>query len=173
MFGNWRKSLRCWRNEFKTVSMQLWIFSSKKYKNIEIGFRSEKWAVSIIDGSTTQQRHTKSRKMLPGSRGLLYCSENHTFTVPFEVITLPAQETISDVWPEIWELPFHIKPLGSPIRMVGLAVAKRSWICLKDSTNAACTLNGVNGRTVFLPNKISDNDWIKIIKDVGFHTEAD
>ena len=148
--------------------MQLWLFSSKNLLNIVIGFKAEKWAVSIIDDATSKQRYTKSQRMLPGALGLLYCSEDHTFTMPFQVLSQPAFETISNLWPEPWELPFDIKPLGHPHRMVALDVAKNYWECLEDSTNAACTLKGVNGRTVFLPNEISREDWQKIIADLGF-----
>jgi hypothetical protein len=148
--------------------MKLWLFSSKKSENIELGFKAKRWAVSIIDESTTKQRYTKSRDMLPGSFGLLYCSENRAFTLPFEVLTQPELKTESNIWPETWELPFAIKPLGAPNRMVGLPVAKISWDCLKNSTNTACTLRGVNGRTVFLPNEITNQDWVKIITDTGF-----
>lgn len=148
--------------------MKLWLFSSKKFENIELGFKAKKWAVSIIDEPTSKQRYTKSRDMLPGSFGLLYCSENRAFTLPFEVLTQPEPKTESNIWLETWELPFDIKPLGTPNRMVSLGVAKRSWDCLEDSTNAACTLLGVNGRTVFLPNEITNKDWEKIIADTGF-----
>jgi hypothetical protein len=126
------------------------------------------WAVSDIDDSTMRQRHTKSRDMLPGSFGLLYCSEDHSFTTPFEVLTQPTFETVSGVWPEPWGLPFRIKPLGSPTRTLHKDVAKHSWRCLRDTTNPTFALRGINGRTIFLPTQIPDSDWTMILRDLGF-----
>jgi hypothetical protein len=152
--------------------MQLWLFSSENIQNIEIGFQAGKWAVSDIDETAMKMRYTKSRKMDIGALGVLYCSEDHCFTVPFEVLSRPTLETVANLWPEPWSLPFSIKPLGSPNRRVSLGVAKHSWRCLRDSTNTACTLRGMNGWTLFVPNDIPDEDWTRILKDVGFPNEA-
>jgi hypothetical protein len=154
--------------QLRAFTMQLYLFSSENIRNIEIGFKAEKWAVSDLDETTMKMRYTKSHEMKVGAFGLLYCAEDHFFTVPFEVLTQPIFETIPDPWPEPWSLPFNIKPLGTPNRRVSLGVAKHSWHCLRDSTNAACTLNGINGRTIFVPNDIPDDDWTRIINDVGF-----
>ena len=152
--------------------MRIWFFPSENIRNIQIGFEARMWAVSEIDDATMRQRYTKSRDMQPGSFGLLYCSEDHAFTMPFEVVTQPIFKTISGVWPEPWGLPFHIKPLGGPARTLHKDVAIRSWHCLRDTTNPTFKLNGMNGRTIFLPTEMPDLDWAMIIRDIGFREEA-
>ncbi len=148
--------------------MLLWIFSSENCENIELGFKNKKWAVSVLDQSTSRQRFTKSRKMTENSFGLLYCSKDHVFTVPFKICSLPLNETVENIWPQKWELPFNIQPLGSPDRRLALSAAKYDWDCLSPDSNPACDLNGMNGRTIFIPNEISEKDWGKIIRDLGF-----
>jgi hypothetical protein len=61
-------------------------------------------------------RYTKAAKMKIGDVGLLYCSENKNFTVPFVVRSLPEFRLVQDIWPEPWALPFKIDPLGSPAK---------------------------------------------------------
>ena len=151
--------------------MQLWIFSSKTTDNIERGFKARKWAVSDLDERTMDERYNRSRKMTIGSYGLLYCSEDQNFTLPFITQSKPELKTIGDIWSEPWALPFEIQPMGSPERRVHLEVAKHSWEMLRDATNTACRLRGINGRTIFLPNEIVDEDWRRIIKDLGFREQ--
>ena len=149
-------------------TIRVWLSASKNLRNIRIGFNAQKWAVSEIDDASMNARFTKSRRMSIGEHGLIYCSENQSFTMPFTILSKPRFEKITDVWPEPWGLPFSIEPLGSPGHRVPLYSAKRSWRCLHDVRNPTHRLNGMNGKTVFVPNDIPEEDWQSIIRHLGF-----
>jgi hypothetical protein len=64
--------------------MYLFCFASKNVENIKRGIAAKMWAVSKKSGPTMRGRATKARRYFtPGVRGLLYCRETHSFTVPF------------------------------------------------------------------------------------------
>jgi hypothetical protein len=46
-------------------------------------------------------------------------------------------------------------------------VAKNSWAIFQQAANPTHCLNGMNGRTVFVPNEIEDSDWRQILNDLG------
>jgi type I site-specific restriction endonuclease len=48
---------------------------------------------------------------------------------------------------------------------LSLDVAKRSWAFLDSNKNPTHCLNGMNGRTVFVPNE--DDEWRQILADAG------
>ena len=161
--------------------MKLYVFSAKLFTNIRIGFEKRMWAVSdkVDDQAFMLQRFTKSRDMLIGSFGLLYCSEsgNQCFTMPFTILSQPEEptSTISDVWPQVWGLPFKINPLGPPERTIQLHAATNLWPIFRnvetpdhERVNAPARMKGMNGRLQFLPNKISEKDWFLITRDLGY-----
>jgi hypothetical protein len=145
--------------------MKLWVFSSKTFENIERGYSVRKWAVSE---AMQAQRYARSRNMQVDSCGVLYCSEDKTFTLPFRTLSLPEYKTVAGIWTEPWSFPFDIEPLGTPQRRVGLAVAVRTWRILEGAEdNPPAHLMGMNGMTVFIPNEIEEEDWKQILKDLG------
>jgi hypothetical protein len=87
--------------------------------------------------------------------------------MPFVTASFPEDRKVDDVWPEVWEFPFSIHPLGSPGKLLSLDVAKRSWAFLDPDKNPTHCLNGMNGRTVFVPNEIEDSDWQQVLADAG------
>src|SRR6516165_8745878 len=131
------------------ATIRLWVFASKNLRNILIGFNARMWAVSEIDDGSMKARFTKSQRMSIGEHGLIYCSENQSFTMPFRILSKARFEKITDVWPETWGLPFSIEALGSPNRGLPLYSAKRSWRYLHNVENPTHRLKGRNGKTVF------------------------
>lgn len=147
--------------------MKLWVFACQFLKNIRIGYDARRWAVSALDARTSKNRWAKAQKMFPYSRGLIYSSTDRTFTMPFVTQSFPEDRIVEDVWPEAWEFPFQIHPLGSPNKLLSLDVAKLTWPVLQSRNNPTHCLNGMNGRTVFVPTEIDDADWKQILRDVG------
>ena len=151
-------------------TVRLWVFASENIRNIQMGFEAGKWAVTEIDEKSMKARYTKSRWMEIGEHGLIYCSEDRNFTMPFAILSKPEFTIISGVWPEPWASPFNIKPLGSPNRTLSLDSAKQSWKYFRheERANPTWRLNGMNGKTVFSPNDIPEGDWKSILRDLGF-----
>jgi hypothetical protein len=127
------------------------------------------WAVAQTSSSDMKARITKSKRMKVGSLGLLYCNETHSFTTPFLVYSEPDPEKIiTDVWPEVWRLPFHIHPLGNPSRQVHMDSAMLSWPVLKKSTSRSVSAAmNITGTTVFIPKEISPDDWAIIVTSLS------
>jgi len=147
--------------------MNLWVFACQYLRNIQIGYDVGLWAVSALDARTSNNRWSKAQKMFPFSRGVIYSSTDRTFTMPFVTQAFPEDRRIEGVWPETWEFPFRIHPLGSPRRLLSLDAAKHIWPILQSRSNPTHCLNGMNGRTVFVPNEIEDADWRQILGDLG------
>jgi hypothetical protein len=147
--------------------MKLWVFACQFLRNIQIGHDSGLWAVSALDRRTSNNRWSKAQKMFPFSRGVIYSSTDRTFTMPFVTQAFPEDKIVTDVWPEPWEFPFPIQPLGSPCKLLSLDAAKHSWPILQTRSNPTHCLNGMNGRTVFVPNEIDDADWQQILRNLG------
>ncbi|MBI4643778.1 MAG: hypothetical protein HY790_00890 [Deltaproteobacteria bacterium] len=148
--------------------MELFCFASKNLTNIWAGIGAHMWAVAEASPPEMKRRITKSKKMRIGSLGLLYCSETQSFTTPFLVYSEPDPEKIiTNIWPERWCLPFHIHPLGNPVRQVHKDTAKSEWPVLKNSkaqsVSAAMNLKG----PVFVPKEISLDDWALIISSLS------
>lgn len=147
--------------------MELFCFASKNLTNIWAGIGARMWAVAETSSSDRQARITKSKRMRVGALGLLYCNETHSFTTPFLVYSKPEPEKIIiDVWPERWCLPFHIHPLGNPVRQVHKDTAKSEWPVLKNSRNVPAAMN-ITGTTVFVPKEISPDDWALIVSSLS------
>lgn len=149
--------------------MELFLFSCKNLTNIWAGIGAQMWAVSELSPPDMQSRITKSKRMKVGSLGLLYCSDNQSFTTPFLVYSQPdPEQVIEDIWPERWWLPFRIHPLGNPTRMIHKDEAKKEWPVLKNSAsnNITAVLN-ITGITVFVPSPISAEDWDLILRHLA------
>lgn len=147
--------------------MKLWVFACQHLKNIQLGHDSGFWTVSALDRRTSNNRWSKAQKMFPYSRGLIYSSTDKTFTMPFVTTSFPEDRIIQGIWPEAWEFPFNIHPLGSPSKLASLSVAKRSWRILQGAPNPTHCLNGMNGRTVFVPNEIEKEDCLQVLRDLA------
>jgi hypothetical protein len=89
--------------------------------------------------------------------------------MPFQTVSQPisADDVITNVWSEPWAMPFNILPLGPSFRWVGLDVAKSEWPTVRAFRNPTKALN-LGGTTVFVPSKLTHEDWGKIVKGLGF-----
>jgi hypothetical protein len=134
--------------------MNLFCFASTNRENIRRGIDACMWAVANVSPPAVG----KARKHFgPGSLGLLYCSETHSFTTPFIATSTADPHAIVDhIWPETWYLPFSINPLGDLRRQVSKELAKVLW--------RPQLINYVPPRTVFSPVDIIDQDWQSIQK---------
>jgi len=166
-FAASRRSFLADRHKDIRFQMKLWVFACRHLRNIKIGYDTRLWAVSVLDKRTSSNRWAKAQKMFPNSRGIIYSSTDRTFTMPFVTQDFPEDRIVDDVWPEAWEFPFSIFPLGSPNKLVSLETAKWSWSILDPDKNPTHCLNSMNGRTVFVPNEIEDEEWQQILSDVG------
>jgi len=152
--------------------MDLFCFASRTVENICLGVGAKRWAVATVSDAQMRTRRTKAEKyMLPGSRGLLYCNPTHSFTVPFITVSKADPITvIEDIWPERWELPFYIKPLGHPRRQIPAERAWERWPILKKRKNRAGGVSAamnITGTTVFVPVDITREDWEIILDDLA------
>jgi len=152
--------------------MDLFCFASRTVENIRLGVDARRWAVATVSPAMMKGRRTKAEKyMHPGSRGLFYCNPTHSFTVPF--ITESKADPIAvvgDIWPEMWELPFYIKPLGDPSRQIPAEEAWRRWPILKkreDRAGGVSAAMNITGTTVFVPVDITEEDWRIILQDLA------
>lgn len=104
-----------------------------------------------------------------GSFGLLYCSANHSYTTPFVVYSQPNSDSIeSSVWAGDWVLPFQIKPLGNPRRLLDRHKAAKILpsMCEQGLSNPD-DLIYTKGTQVFVPSEITDADWSVLIKELA------
>lgn len=157
--------------------MDLFCFASRSVENIEIGVRFRRWAVATVSNAQMRSRRTKADKyLLPGSRGLLYCNPTHSFTVPFIVESkADPLAVVRDIWPEMWELPFSIRPLGDPSRQLCATQAWERWPILRTRHNRAGGISAamnITGTTVFVPVDISQEDWEIILNDLAVEHSA-
>jgi hypothetical protein len=156
--------------DFVECRMQLFCFASKNVENIRRGIDAKMWAVATTSSSSMSGRITKARRYFePGSHGLLYCTETHSFTTPFLATSkADPRAVITDIWPEPWRLPFSMKPLGNLQKQVHMDLAKVLWPILKN-----CGLGGVTaamnatGATVFSPLQITEDDWEAILDSLA------
>jgi len=149
---------------------KIYIFSSATHRNIEIGVKARKWAVSDLNTPSMREgRFTKSQKMEFGSRGLLYSHERKQFTVPFTTVSQPkySDEIVRDIWPEPWALPFKIDPLGPSWRGESLKSAKEFWLLFKGILRVT-DLTPLGGRYAFNSSPISEQGWNQIVERLGY-----
>jgi hypothetical protein len=148
--------------------MKLYIFSSMNWENIRIGYERQMWAVSPALDSVMSARRTRARDVRVGDRGILYTRKG-----PYPVLTTPftfASEpdlygSISGVWPEAWEMPFKIRPFGSPKRVWNAhhAAQQLPFNAERQETNLSSVFN-VTGTTVFAPIEIGEEDWSMLVR---------
>src|SRR5262249_24033487 len=133
------------------------------------------WAVAEVAGSAMSGRVTKAGKYLQlGSRGLLYCSQLQSFTVPFVTESSADPDWVeTSIWPgQAWRLRFAISPLGDPAKRVSLCAAKQRWPFLRKRLSDRPGLSvpaamNITGTTVFVPIGITEDDWAAILADLG------
>lgn len=152
--------------------MDLFCFASRSIENIAIGVRARRWAVATVSNVQMKIRRTKAEKYLfPGSRGLLYCNPTHSFTVPFIVESkADPLAVVRDIWPEMWELPFHINPLGDLSKQLPAERAWERWPVLAKRRSRAGGISAamnITGTTVFVPVDITQEDWAIILDDLA------
>ena len=152
--------------------MKLFSFASRSLNNIWRGVNANKWAVATVQDSQYRRRITCAKKYFaPGVRGLLYCNPTHSLTTPF-IVTSEAdpEAVIRDVWPELWVLPFSIRPLGDPRRQVHMNDAMARWSLLiermRTQKSVTAALN-ITGATVFVPTEIPEVAWEMILEDLA------
>jgi hypothetical protein len=103
-------------------NFNLYAFSSEDIINIWAGVGAEMWAVPTRPNASIRG---KAAKLPVPSFGILYAGAEQALTVPFVILTRPDQKHIeSQVWRGEWALPFRIKPLGTPRKMLSRSVAK-------------------------------------------------
>jgi hypothetical protein len=140
--------------------MNLYTFTSKNLTNIWAGIGAGMWAVSKAQSENVRGIQRKAAEMLVGSMGILYCSQNRSFTTPFIVYSQPANVTIvSDVWPEEWALPFKIHPLGTPRKRLPRTEARKILPILQGQEDVWDFVFHIQGATAFVPTTISPEDW--------------
>ena len=153
--------------------MKLFCFASKNLDNIWLGVEHKKWAVATVSHSAMQTRYTKARNnIIPGVHGLLYSNPHHSFTVPFIVTsTADPNAVVKDIWPEGWVLPFSIRPLGDPRKMVSQEQAMAHWPILikrqEDGIKSVSAAINLTGTTVFTPSDITERDWQIILEELA------
>ncbi len=106
-----------------TGQFNLYAFSSESVTNIWAGVGAELWAVPTKPNVSVRG---KAAKLSLPSFGVLYASAEQALTVPFVFIGQPDPVRIEkDVWHGDWALPFRIKPLGTPRKMLSAAEARQ------------------------------------------------
>lgn len=146
--------------------MELFVFSAANLTNIWAGVGAHMWAVSPEQASNASIQG-KARKFQVGSLGLFYCVATKSLTTPFLVTTTPRfGEVIANVWPESWELPFGIVPLGSPHKQIPVASLAEKLPSLTGgkSWTSLFTFQPV---TVFAASRPSTEDWAILVAELA------
>lgn len=148
--------------------MKLYAFASNNLTNIWAGVGAGRWAVARSEDPTfSKVRAAKAARMPVGAFGLLYCTEVQSFTVPFVVYSGVSDETVKDIWPEEWILPFHIKPLGTPNRRMRRDKAKDLLPSVQARGTDLNKLIPVPPTFAFNGSEIGDDDWAVLIKELA------
>jgi hypothetical protein len=151
--------------------MDLYVFSSATWQNVEIGFTNGLWAVSPAEPQVMAARRTRAQRVQTGDRGVLYVAKagKAGFTVPFFFKSTPQlYATAPPIWPEPWEMPFEIDPLGSPERwwLARHAASALPFNQGRRVTNLSSLFN-CQGTTVFAPIEIGEDDWEMLLSRLG------
>lgn len=100
----------------------LYAFSSESVTNIWAGVGAELWAVPTKPNASVRG---KAAKLAIPSFGVLYASAQQSLTVPFVFVERPDPVRIeTEVWHGDWALPFRMKPLGTPRKMLKATEAR-------------------------------------------------
>lgn len=100
----------------------LYAFSSESVTNIWAGVGAELWAVPNKPNASVRG---KAAKIPIPSFGVLYAGAQQSLTTPFVFVERRDPSRIEkEVWHGDWALPFRIKPLGTPRKMLSATDAK-------------------------------------------------
>ena len=147
-------------------SFNLYAFSSETVTNIWAGVGAEIWAVQSKPNASIRG---KAAKLDIPSFGILYAGAEQALTVPFVILTQPDPERIEkNVWHGDWALPFKIKPLGTPRRMLLASEAKHiipSFGRLK--TDNFGKVFRVSGSYAFNRCDADESDWAILMERLG------
>ena len=148
--------------------MKLYVFASSNLTNIWAGIGARLWAVAKSQADHVGGITAKALRMLPGSLGVLYCSETKSFTTPFVVYSVPREGAIiGNVWPEEWTLPFGIQPLGTPHRQLTTDRAKELLPILRGSDRSWHHIIQIQATTAFVPTEIGEEDWRIFVEELA------
>jgi len=141
----------------------LYAFSSETVTNIWAGVGAEMWAVQTRPNASIRG---KAGKIDVPSFGILYAGAEQALTVPFVILTRPDQTRIENqVWHGPWALPFRIKPLGTPRKMLSASEAKRIIPSFKRlQTNNFGKVFRVSGSYAFNRCDADQADWDVLIE---------
>ena len=146
--------------------MDLYVFSSSNLTNIWAGVGARMWAVSPAQAKNVSIRG-KAKNLPRGACGIFYCVENKVLTTPFVVKSTPDQhQVVSDIWPENWELPFKIVPLGTPDQSILVATLGSRLPSLKRPGRGWNQVFHVSPITIFAPSRITTGDWEILIDEL-------
>jgi hypothetical protein len=101
-----------------------------------------------------------------GSIGLLYLNKPYeALTTPFIVLSQPDPlKRIKDIWPEEWALPFRIRPLGSPQKLLYKCDFLSMLLSLRGHQGDWNRRLHINGMMVFEPVKwFTPSDWSAVV----------
>jgi len=147
--------------------MDIYAFTSRTRTNIWAGIGRGMWAVSLSEhDSVNKGRATKASKMPIGAFGLLYCSEDQTYSTPFVVLSKPAPNvSIANVWPETWVLPFQIRALGSPEKPLPRTQMPKLLPTLRNNPRLGVDdLIEIKGVQSFNASTITEADWAALFE---------
>jgi hypothetical protein len=140
-------------------------FTSRTVTNIWAGIGRGLWAVSESQhDSVNKGRETKASKMLIGSFGLIYCSEDQSYSTPFVVLSEPTG-VAERVWPETWIMPFRIRPLGNPSKSVRRADMPKLLPALAGGRSVDDLLQ-IRGVQTFNASEVPQEDWAILMKEL-------
>lgn len=146
--------------------MEIFTFSASTLTNIWAGVGSRSWALSHEQAANSSIQG-KARKFQVGSLGLFYCVENKSLTTPFVVASKPRfDEVVSHIWPEPWELPFGIIPLGTPHRQLPVSDLASKLPSLRGG-GAWSSLFHVTPITVFAASQLTAEDWAVLVSELA------
>jgi hypothetical protein len=150
--------------------VRLYAFTSKTLTNIWAGVGAQLWAVPNSGSEQSNKgRATKASKMAVGSLGILYCTENRSFTSPFIVLShADPIKVVANVWEgeRGWILPFRIRTIGNPHSLLPWELAKAELSSCQAGVPRN-TLIHVEPLTVFTCNEISGEDWSYLVRKLA------
>ncbi len=85
--------------------------------------------------------------------------------MPFKVTSEVEWRKEDKIWPEPWEMPFNIEPLGSPNHRLSLPDAYKVLDCLKGKSLTDVFFLG--GTCNFTPSQIPEEDWDIILEELA------
>lgn len=106
-----------------STGFNLYAFSSESVTNIWAGVGAEMWAVPTAPNPAIRG---KAKNIPIPAFGIFYAAKEQFLTVPFVILERPDQKRIErEVWHGPWALPFRIKTLGTPRKMLSRTDAKQ------------------------------------------------